>query len=92
MTEKQDTASGNEPLEQTGDGNRKVDALVGCIHSSIADFDRKAYELSKMASAAKEPLEYSRLMTKAGCYRACANDLRFAFKEASNVTCDLRGE
>lgn len=29
MTEQQDINSGKEPLEQTDDGNRKVDALVG---------------------------------------------------------------
>lgn len=58
--------------------------LLDAVLELQVEFDRKAKELRKMCSLASSSKEQKRLMTKAGCYRACANDIRRIVRDTSN--------
>ena len=64
--------------------NREPLPLLDSIHGLQVDFDKKAKELGRMSSLATDEPEQKRLMTKAGCYRACANDIRRIVRDTSN--------
>lgn len=58
--------------------------LLDAILELQVEFDRKAKELGIMSGTATSAVNANRCMIKAGCYRACANDIRRVVRDTSN--------